>query len=119
MPLSTMILIGLGVVCLVGAALVMRYAFTYDKPRKHTEPPAPLPGSEGGGTYLLRTADLHTDADRQRLESALNALSGIHAAADRETGTVTIRYEGFPGLDLLDTLRKTAEDAGFSVTGIE
>ena len=117
---STVILIVLGVICLIGAGLVMWYAFTYDKPRKHAESPAPpLPGSEGGGTYLMHTADLHTADDKNRLESALNALPGIHAAADPAAGAVTSRYEGFPAIDLLDTLRKTAEDAGFSVTSME
>ena len=114
-PTAVVILVILGVVCLLGAFLVMRYAFTYGRPKPKA--PEPLPG--GGGWYAMQVEGLETDADRAKLEAALQRVPAIHAQADAQTGTVRIRYEGFPGMTLLDDLRKAAEDAGFSVTSIE
>lgn len=120
MPLpATIILCVLGALCILGAVLVMRYAFTFAKPKAPAELPAqPLPGSDGGGSYTMTVEGLETPFDKARLESVLNAVPHTQSEADPETGTVTVRYEGFPALDLLDTLRKAAEDAGFHVTDI-
>ena len=118
MPMvATIALIVLGVLCLVGAVLVMCYAFTYDKPEKHTAVPEPLPG--GGGWYTMRVGGLAGTEDQKALESALQAVPGIRAEADAASGEVRIRYEGYPALDLLDRLRSAAEEAGVTVTEIE
>ena len=115
MSVSLVILIVLGAVCLLGAFLVMRYAFTYGRPKPQA--PDPLPG--GGGWYTMQVEGVETDADRERLEAALQRVPAIRAQADTQTGTVRIRYEGFPGMTLLDDLRQAAEEAGFTVTSIE
>lgn len=118
MPTMTVIVLGvLGMLCLVGAVLVMRYAFTYDKPRKQPAAPEPLPG--GGGWYTMRVAFSGKDGEQEALEAALNAVPNIRAQADAASGEVRIRYEGYPALDLLDRLRNAAEEAGFTVTEIE
>ena len=116
---ATIALCILGAICLTGAVLVMCYAFNFAKPRQPQRPVQPLPGSEGGGVYIMAVGGLQTASDRAKLESALNAVPHTHSTADPETGKVTIRYEGFPALDLLDLLRKAAEDAGFTVKSIE
>lgn len=120
MPLSAVIaLCVLGGICILGAVLVMRYAFTFAKPKQPQPDPQPLPGSEGGGTYIMTVEGLQNDEDAAKLESALNKVAHTHAQADPAAGTVHIRYEGFPALDLLDSLRAEAERAGFRVTSIE
>lgn len=120
MSVSSILLIILGAVCLTGLVLVMGYALNFAKPRP-ADPPqnAPLPGSEGGGTYLMRVERNGTEPAFSALEEALGALPGISARADASTGEVRITYKGFPGLDLLDTLRRTAEKAGFRVISVE
>lgn len=120
MPLSaTVALCVLGVLCLAGAVLVMRYAFTFAKPKSPALPAAPLPGSEGGGVYTMTVGGLQEPDGKARLEAALNTVPHTHSEANPDTGQVRIRYEGFPALDLLDSLRKAAEDAGFTVESIE
>lgn len=120
MSVSGIILIILGAVFLMGLFFVMGYALNFAKPRPEPKPQEPaLPGSEGGGSYLMRVEKIETYKDRARLEDVLNALPDIHAEADFNTCEVVIRYKGFPSLDLLDVLRKTVEDAGFTVVSIE
>ena len=120
---AVIILCILGGFCIIGAVFVMGYAFTFGLPKKSPLPPAPqaqpLPGSEGGGTYTMTVEGLDNPFDKVRLEAVLNAVPHTHSEADPETGTVRIRYEGFPALDLLDSLRKAAEEAGFPVKTIE
>lgn len=119
MPMGAVIaLCVLGAVCLLGAILVMRYAFTFARPKPSPMPAQPLPGSDGGGVYTMTVAGMQNADDKARLETALNAVPHTHSEADPETGEVHIRYEGFPALDLLDSLRSAAEDAGFSVKTI-
>lgn len=108
-------LIVLGVFCLLGAVLVMRYAITFARPK----PPAPEPLPGGGGWYLMQVEGLATDADKAKLESALQAAAAIRAEANPATGQVRIRYEGYPGLTMLDSLQAAAENAGFRVISIE
>ena len=72
-----------------------------------------------GGTYIMTVEGLQTADDKARLEASLNEVPHTHSNADPETGTVRIRYEGFPALDLLDSLRSKAEGAGFTVKSIE
>lgn len=120
MPVSAIIaLCVLGVLCILGAVLVMRYAFTFARPKQPPLPPQPLPGSDGGGMYTMTVDGMQNDDDKAKLEAALNQVPHTHSEADPETGTVHIRYEGFPALDLLDSLRKKAEDAGFTVKTME
>ena len=116
MSVTMIILAVLGAVCLLGAALVMRYAFTYDKPKPSHEPPAPLPGREGGGIYTMHLREV--PEDREKLLSALQSVPRIHASMTDDR-TVSIRYEGFPSIDLLDTLRTAAESAGAAVESVE
>ena len=113
--MSTMILLCvLGGVCLIGAVLVMCYAFNFGKAKRSRA----LPGSEGGGSYLMTVEGLQTDADARKLAAALQAVPRTHAEVDVKTNTVRIGYEGFPALDLLDSLRENAEKAGFRVVDI-
>ncbi len=76
----------------------------------------PIPG--GGGSYTMYVTGMEREADKNAIEAALNAFQGIHAAADPETGTVLVRYAGYPDLTLLDRLQEAVERAGYPVKEI-
>ncbi len=76
----------------------------------------PLPG--GGGSYTMRVGSMTQDCDKAAVEAVLNAFPGIRAAADPETGTVLVRYAGYPDLTLLDRLQEAVEGAGYPVEEI-
>ncbi len=113
------ILLILGILCIIAAVVLVVLAFL-PKKAKHgsmTEETEPLPG--GGGSYMLAVEGMHCSHCKEAVENALNAFDGVTAEADYETGIVTIRYDGYPALELLDALKKAVEEVGYSVKEIE
>lgn len=112
------ILLILGIICLIGAVILVILAFL---PRKKTSTPLPETKSEPlpGGSYVLAVEGMHCAHCQETVEDALNAFEGVTAKADCETGTVQIHYDGCPDLGLLDALKQAVEEAGYSVKEIE
>lgn len=116
--LSIIILLAAGAAVLIAAAvgIGLFLAARHDSTDGNSDA-KPLPG--GGGIYVMKLEGMSCEHCKASVEAALNAIGGVEAYACLKTGTVQVKYAGVPDLSLLDTLKKAAEDAGFTVTDIQ
>lgn len=109
-----------GILCFIGAAVLVIMAFLPERTSGEnpgSEQKDKLPG--GGGCYVLEVEGMDTLAQQTAVEAALSGFDTLTAKADMQEGTVTVRYRGYPDLELLDAVRDAVEETGCTVKEIE
>ncbi len=112
------ILLIIGILCILGAIALGIMAFLTGSPdRKSAAAGEPLPG--GGGSYVLAVEGMTSTSKVAAVEAALGTFKTLTAETDPEEGTVTIRYQGYPDLKLLDAVKQAVESTGCTVSEID
>ena len=106
------------ILCFIGAAALVVMAFLPQRGAvTETGEEDKLPG--GGGCYVLEVEGMDSLSRQAAVEAALSEFETLTATTDIQEGTVTVRYQGYPDLELLDAVKDAVEETGCTVREIE